>query len=302
MEKQIAYYAIIHLRGEERQDPDRIMKILKNLFPILLAILVFIFAVIFLRGVIELVNHFPTKTKIVPIIFIGDVLVGLTIYIKTSIDFALFIGNLMSKNSGVKNRIAIETGTALGNAIGTIAVLIVWTFFKEVPVLLIVAIVLASFILLQLANEGLNEYIQNPMKTRLFVRPSLVLLSLTGVLGRFASPITRFLVSEKNNSQKTTSFLGLFIFSITIPFALGLDDFAGYIPLFTIVNVFGFSIGAFLGHMFLNIGLFASPNTTIRIVKFPAVRLIGSLVFILIAIWGFIEAGQMIINVWKTLH
>jgi len=52
------------------------------------------------------------------------------------------------------------------------------------------------------------------------------------------------------------AFLPLCVFSFTVPFILGLDDFAGYVPLFDLINVFGFAIGVFSGHMFLNIMLY----------------------------------------------
>ena len=84
--------------------------------------------------------------------------------------------------------------------------------------------------------------------------------------------------------------------SFSVPFILGLDDFAGYIPLFNIVNVLGFATGVFIGHMALNIALFISPQTTTRIVKNPVISFLGSLAFIGIAIWGFVEAWHLIIR------
>ena len=36
---------------------------------------------------------------------LGDILIGLTIYLKTSIDFAVYIGRLMAKYPGWKNRV-----------------------------------------------------------------------------------------------------------------------------------------------------------------------------------------------------
>lgn len=82
--------------------------------------------------------------------------------------------------------------------------------------------------------------------------------------------------------------------SLTVPFILGLDDFAGYVPLFNIVNVFGFGIGVMLGHMILNIFLYISPKRTIRAVKNPIVSFVGSIAFIFLAVWGFIEAYKLL--------
>jgi hypothetical protein len=82
--------------------------------------------------------------------------------------------------------------------------------------------------------------------------------------------------------------------AFTVPFILGLDDFAGYVPLFNIVNVYGFAIGVFLGHMILNIFLFISPQHTIKIVKNAYISFTGSIVFIGLAVWGLVEVFKII--------
>ena len=75
---------------------------------------------------------------------------------------------------------------------------------------------------------------------------------------------------------------------------MGLDDFAGYVPVFNVVNVFGFSIGVVVGHMLLNILLYLSPATTIRVVKNPVISFVGSLAFIGLAIWGIVEVVHLL--------
>lgn len=85
-----------------------------------------------------------------------DVLIGLTIYLKTSIDFAIFIGHLMRTHPGWKKRIAIECGTAFGNALGTFVILAVWSFFKEVDWLLALMVAIASLVLFRLAEDDWN--------------------------------------------------------------------------------------------------------------------------------------------------
>ena len=100
--------------------------------------------------------------KIIPVRILlkinpSDVLVGMIIYLKTSVDFAIFSGNLMANYKGVKNRVAIEIGTAAGNALGTILILGIWDFFKEVKPLLAIMIVLAALVLLKLAEESLEH-------------------------------------------------------------------------------------------------------------------------------------------------
>ena len=87
----------------------------------------------------------------------SDILVGLTIYLKTSVDFGMFIGKLMEQYPTWKDRIAIEIGTAAGNALGTLLILVVWAFFKEVTWLLALMIVIAALVLLRLAEESLEH-------------------------------------------------------------------------------------------------------------------------------------------------
>src|SRR5260221_3849640 len=114
-----------------------------QLLPISIAFLTAIFLVGFFAVGITLLNLLPLRDSISLRLLPVDVLVGITIYLKTSIDFALFTGNLMSKFLGLKNRIATEVATALGNGLGTMIVLIIWTFFKEIPLLLFIMIILA---------------------------------------------------------------------------------------------------------------------------------------------------------------
>lgn len=87
------------------------------------------------------------------------------------------------------------------------------------------------------------------------------------------------------------------VFSFTIPFVLGLDDFAGYIPLFTLINVFGFSLGILLGHMLLTIGLFAFPKKTVEVVKHPIVLIVGGIAFIGLGIYGFYESIVILLGI-----
>ncbi len=227
---------------------------------------------------------------------ISDVLIGLTIYLKTSVDFAIFIGNLMAGYKGLKNRIAIEIGTAAGNALGTILILAVWDFFKEIKPLLAVMILVAAIVLLKLAEESL-EHIRGEEKG---ARGRLSLLSsqITTILSPVNNFFNRFLKYIIPNlsmkPKKGLSFWSLVGLSFTIPFILGLDDFAGYVPLFNVVNVLGFSIGVILGHMVLNIFLFLSPKTTTKVVKNPAVSILGSIAFIILALYGFYEVFKIL--------
>ncbi|HSD98344.1 MAG TPA: hypothetical protein VLB73_01430 [Patescibacteria group bacterium] len=265
----------------------------KQFIPLILTVLTFLVLSFLLFWFIHILNLFPIQDKIILHLYIPDILVGLTIYLKTSVDFALFIGNLMSKYHGVKSRIAIEIGTAFGNALGTFFVLGIWTFFKEVPLLMIVMIFLASLVLLQMAENGLVE-LRETHDHILFLQFEKIL----HFINKPFSPLLRVLIPHITaGEKKQTTFLSLLIFALTIPLILGLDDFAGYIPLFNIINVFGFAVGVFLGHMLLNLALFASPNVTIALVRKPLIAFLGALAFVGIALWGFVE----IFTLLKTL-
>ncbi len=240
---------------------------------------------------IRFLNIF-TKEQISTKINFADVLIGLTIYLKTSIDFAIFMGNLMKSNPGWKNRIAIEIGTALGNALGTLAILLLWDFFKEIAVLLFFMIVIASLVLIRLAKDGIEHARSEEEESSAFFK-KLVLQteSVINYLNKFVEPVlSKIMPNVSMKTKRDLSWRALFIFSFSVPFVLGLDDFAGYVPLFNIVNVFGFGIGVMLGHTILNMLLFLSPSRTIQVVKNPVISYLGSLAFIALAFWGLYEA------------
>ncbi len=251
---------------------------------------------------IRLLNLFPLSEKIVLQLLPVDVLVGLTIYLKTSIDFALFTGNLMRKFQDFQHTVAIEIGTALGNGLGTLLVLIVWVVFKEVPLLLFFMVLLASLVLLNLAQESAKEYVlsQPTLPKISFSLLNLFYITLNKITV-FLHPLLKFFIPklpEANISPK--SFFSLFLFAISVPFILGLDDFAGYIPLFSIVHIFGFCVGVILGHLLLTLSLFAFPKKTILVMQYPIIQLVGSVIFVGLAIFGIIEAIHMLIPLITT--
>lgn len=267
----------------------------KQLIPVGLTIVVFGVLCLLLYGFLSLLNSY-TGTDILLHVRWGDVLVGMTIYLKTSVDFALLIGNLMAAYSGVKNRIAIEIGTAVGNALGTLIVLTIWNFFRDVEWLLALMIFIAALVLLRLAQDGFEHVHEWDAKfPGWFKKFSGTLESLLTKVNVFVAPALKYIVPHPTmRPTKGLTFFGLFVASFTIPFILGLDDFAGYVPLFSIVNVFGFAIGVFAGHMILNMALFVSPKKTITAVKNPLISFAGSVVFIGLAIWGFWEVYKIL--------
>ncbi len=226
----------------------------------------------------------------------ADVLVGMTIYLKTSIDFAIFIGHLMRTHPGWKNRVAIECGTALGNALGTFAILAIWNFFRNIDWLLAIMVVLAALVLFKMAQDGLEHAREDDGKyPAWFHRMVDATEAVLGAINAVFRPILgRIMPHLSLNPTKTYGWTGLLVFSATVPFILGLDDFAGYVPLFSIVHVYGFAIGVFAGHLLLNICLFLSPNTTIKVVKQPIISFLGSLAFVGLATWGLLEAWRIV--------
>jgi hypothetical protein len=260
-----------------------------------LAVVTFGVLVGLLWGEILLINK-HTDENLVIHLRLPDVLVGMTVYLKTSIDFAIFIGRLMDKNRGLKGRIGIEIGTALGNAAGTFAIILLWSLFRQVNWLMAIMIIVAALVLLRLAQDGLEHI--NPKKTSYprWFRDFIVGFDLAlRSINRVFDPVLSKIIPSHNLKATTRATLfGLLAVSFTIPFVLGLDDFAGYVPLFNVVNIFGFAVGVFAGHMILNIFLYLSPKRTIAAVKNPLVSLFGSVAFIILAGWGLIEAVKLI--------
>ncbi len=269
----------------------------QNIICIFLAIIIFVVLSIVYFWQINLLNYIGVFTKsenILTQIKIQDVLIGSGIYLKTAVDFAILIGLLMLKYPGFKNRIAIENGTALGNALGTMAVLTLWFFFKEIKWLLAIMVFLAALVLFELAKGGI-EHIEEAQhegqKVPKWVKASAKVIDifLTKIMTVISPVLSKILPSLKFDETKKLTFWGLISTSFTIPFILGLDDFAGYVPLFNVVNVFGFGVGVFLGHMILNVLLFINPNLTIKLVKNPIVSLLGTVAFIGLALFGLYE-------------
>lgn len=240
---------------------------------------------------VRILNHW-IDGKIALRISLADILVGAVIYLKTAIDFVIFIAQLMSKNPGLKGRIGIEIGTALGNGIGTMLILIVWAFFKKVHWLLAVMIVIAALVLLRLAQDTLVHARNYHPRLEALING---LDRSLAFINRITEPVlTRIVPAQSMKAAHKRTLRALLVMAFTVPFILGLDDFAGYVPLFNVVNVFSFSIGVLLAHMFLNISLYISPNRTIAAVKNPLLSFAGSVAFVGLAAWGLIEAFRLL--------
>jgi hypothetical protein len=272
--------------------------LIEQVFPILLTFLTFLVLSTLLYGLLLILDSLHLGGPIILDFRRREVLFGIIVYLKTAIDFAIFIGNLMHTNPGWKKRIAIELGTAIGNGLGTFLILILWTVFKAIPLLMIVMIFIAAVILLRMAQESFEEFLKQRQSFIKLKMPVSLLQDQLNFVNKIFRPILRFFVPNLNLTKtKKLSFVNLVVFSFTIPFVLGLDDFAGYIPLFTLINVFGFSIGILLGHMLLTIGLFAFPKKTVEIVKHPIVLIGGGIAFIGLGIYGFYESIVILLSI-----
>lgn len=270
---------------------------LSQALPLALTAVVFFVLFLSLYLLILLLNRFALGAPIAMELRWPDVLFGMTIYLKTSVDFAIFIGNLMRANPGYKSRVAVEIGTAVGNAAGTLVILVLWNYFKELDWLLAAMVFLASLVLLRLAQDGLEHAQQRAGVGSVAGRLADVLDRSLGAINKTIDPFLSKIVPHTSFSQAAAlKFWPLFAFAFTVPFVLGLDDFAGYVPLFSIVNIFGFATGVFLGHMVLNALLYLSPNQTIKTVTNSWVALIGSMVFVGLAVYGFSEVVKIIFS------
>jgi hypothetical protein len=264
---------------------------LNQVLPLSLTVVVASLLCVLLYGEIMLLNHF-TSNDITSHIRLQDIFIGALIYLKTSIDFAIFMGGLMQQNRGWKSRIAIEIGTALGNGVGTLAVLIVWTFFKEIDWLLALMTLIAAIVLVRLAEDGLEHAKTDDRGYSPLFKHAIRYLERTlRFINTLTNPIvSRILPAGTMQSKEKVTFWSLLGFACIIPFVLGIDAFAGYVPLFSLVNVFGFCVGVFFAHATLNAFLYLSPELTIKVVKNPVMSFLGSLAFLVLAAWGVYEA------------
>lgn len=272
---------------------------LAQLIPLAFTLVVLALLVATLHGSLVLFNLLPVAHPILLELRWYDIVIGATIYLKTSIDFAIFMGRMMAVNPGWRNRIAIEIGTAAGNAIGTIAIIGLWVLLKDISILLALMVFIASLVLFELAHSSLEHFgaweAAGGFKKVLF-------LSLHGVLDIIKKIIDPILLrvmpdlSAKMQGKSGFTWVGLLGFAVTVPFILGLDDFAGYVPLFSVINVYGFAVGVIGAHTLLNIALFLSPNKTIQAVKNETVSFLGAIAFIGLGIYGLVETGRIILT------
>lgn len=271
--------------------------VVKNqLIPLALSLLTFLALLVILFLLLHFINSLDIGSNINLKLRLVDVLFGLTIYLKTAVDFAIFIGHTIRLNPGYKSRIAVEIATAFGNALGTLLILILWFAFKKFDWLLAIMIFLASLVLLRLALEGAEDTLEVARSSSPIYFLARKFYRILAKINKLIEPILgKILPNVSFDRAQELPFWPLFAFAFTIPFILGLDDFAGYVPLFSLVNVFGFATGVFLGHTILNILLYVSPAKTIKAVSHPVISFLGSLVFVGLAVYGLLEVIKILV-------
>ncbi len=280
---------------------DRIDRspILAQFIPLTLTVVVMAVLIAILHGSLLLFNTLPVSQRIVMNLRWYDIVIGATIYLKTSIDFAIFMGRMMAANPGWRNRVAIEIGTAAGNAIGTIAIIGLWVLLKDISILLALMVFIASLVLFELAHSSLEHFVSWQAEGGIKRMAFLGLHNLLDGVKKLIDPILVRVMPDlgaKMRGRADLPWAGLLSFAVTVPFILGLDDFAGYVPLFNVVNVYGFAVGVIGAHTLLNIALFLSPARTIRAVQNEVVSFLGALAFIGLGVYGLIETGKILIQ------
>lgn len=236
-----------------------------QLIPLSIALVSTVLFILILLGNTHILNRlFPVE----PIRFIFrpfDLALGLYLYVKTSVDFAVFIGAMMLSNPGWKNRVAVEWGTSLGNFLGTIVIIWLWSAFRTVGLIFEgIIVLLASFVLLELAAGSMERlksaaWDQSDGIKKWFFRFATFFLNIR----RITAPFLKWMPDVKGamSGRRLPNFRALFLYSFSVPFILGSDDFAGYISVFSVVNVLSFATGVLIGHGLLLAGMFAVPMT-----------------------------------------
>lgn len=275
-----------------------------QIIPLLVAFSTAIIFIIILVGNLKLSNFIFPADPIRLGILVGDLLLGVYLYLKTSIDFAVFTGSVMAANPGWKNRVAVEWGTALGNFVGTLLVIWIWSFFRSTSPLLEGAIVIvASFVLLELAAGSLSRlqtagWDQDGFFKKAFYKIARAILHLRLVTEPYIGWMPD--VEETMSGKQAPNFKALLIYSFSVPFILGSDDFASYISIFNAVNIFSFAVGVILGHTLLLAGIFAAPQKVESLLAKPAFSALAVTTFFIIFAIGFTDGAKLLLEWGKA--
>ena len=292
------------------------------LIPLLWGGALFVISILITILVIHILNRFLPETNNLRHIFrIGDFALGTTIYLKTAIDFAILMTLYMKVYPGWRNSLTIESGTTIGNTLGTILVIIIWGLLQQFKFVLNLMVFYSAIILIKLAYETL-EHVEDfsidisskyPLLDFIYdivfwpldalIKLSIYLIKVVWEIIE-ATPFDKLIpdlnISSKDVEGKKLTYSALFLMTLGVPFALGLDDFAGYIGLLTVVNVLSFAIGVYFGHFILNTFLFLNPKKTMKVIGHPLISWVGSMALMFIAYLGLKEVTETIIEFIHT--
>ncbi len=272
--------------------------------PLLIAFLSTIVFLLILVANTHLLNTlFPHE----PIQFIfhpWDLALGLYLYLKTSVDFAVFIAAMMVANPGWKKRVAVEWGTSFGNFAGTIAIIWVWTIFRSIgPVFEGIIVIIASFVLLELAAGSLSRLKSAQWDTQHGFKKAFFSLSQLALkIRRLTAPFLGWMpdVEGAMAGRKVATLGALLLFAVSVPFILGSDDFAGYISVFSVVNVLSFATGVILGHGLLLAAMFAIPSAVETIMDNPWFSALAVTTFLAIFTLGTYDGSRLLLAWGQT--
>lgn len=257
----------------------------KQLLPLSISFGLFAVFVILTAGIIHLLNTLGFSQKLSLQIIWAQIGLGIFIYLKTAVDYAIFVGSLMEHNDGIPRRIAMNAGTSIGCFIGVSIIAVLWTFCKEIHWLMVILLVIAAMVLFKLGDGSQDHFDSIPAWLRY---PLALFFDLT-------RPIVKVLTWFMPSSELKSGALSvgrLFILSMIIPFALGADDLAGYMVLLTTGNIFSLLIGIYFGDAVIDAGLFANQELTVKIVKNRWVSYFGAIVFIALGIMSLVHAAH----------
>jgi len=248
-------------------------RVKKHLLPLGISFGLFGLFVVATYGILAVLNHSYFGHGLSTTIIWGQVALGVFIYLKTAVDYALFVGSLMEFNAGIPRRIAMNAGTSIGCFVGVTFIAVLWSFFREIRWLMAILLVVAGMILFKLGDgsrqhfEDVHPWLKKPLH----------------VFFDMMRPIVRVFTFFMPNTELSAGALSvgkLFVLSMIIPFALGADDLAGYMVLLSATNIFSLLIGIYLGDAIIDAALFMNQELTVKIVKNRWVSYLGALFFI----------------------
>jgi hypothetical protein len=261
-------------------------RLASQLFPIITCLVLFaLFMGTTYEFLQKLINPY-TQNDVQIILNIKDISVGFFLYFVTAIDYALIIGRMQVTNTGARARFVMNVFTCLGCFVGVSLVLFLWSFTREVPLLIIPILIFAGGVMIKLAYEGIG-YFEHANYIPEFIR---VITIKFLELAHNITKVFTFWIPELG-APKTTSMnmMSLAKWAFLLPFIIGIDDLVGYMGAMTIYNAFGLIFGIYLADIFIDILIFVSPKLTKQLVENALLSLMAAYAFIYLAYKSYSE-------------